>query len=173
MNLREKLALQKKASLKQTATAKSQADVAGIKTSSSTTQSLDKLALQVSEQNDKLAEHIRKQEEAGVYSFSGKIRDVAELDADEFITKMKLLDQAVVEKTPDIRTFSMQIRKNLHQYPELTHLLSDEQLGILVKGMLTLAGEATEPKTKAAKTRKDNARIEDLSKISLDSLGSW
>ena len=170
-SLREKLAAQRTAKLKQNKAVAKELTTANITNAGTATTPLDNIALQVSAQNDKLADHIAKQEEAGVYNFSGKVREVEGLDADGFILKMQALDAATVEKTPDIRSFSMQIRKNLHQYPELTHLLSDEQLGIITRGMLVLAGEATEPKTKGAKTRASNVKLETLGSMKLDDLG--
>lgn len=128
------------------------------------------LSKQIAENNTKLAAHIRSQEEKGVYQFNDKIRGVEGLDADEFISKMQMLDQATVDKTPEIRTFMLQIRKNLQQYPELTHILTDEQLHIVVGGALFISGEELAPKTKAAKTRKDNLDIKELSSMDIKDL---
>lgn len=170
-SLREKLMAQRKAKLSQSAKIKQENTASGVTTTPDKTVGLEGIALQISATNDKLASHIAKQEEAGVYNFSGQVREVEGLDADEFINKMKMLDAATVDKTPDIRTFSMQIRKNLHQYPELTHILSDDQLGIIMRGMLVLAGIETEPKTTQGKARKATQKIEELGSMKLSDLG--
>ena len=80
------------------------------------------------------------------------------------------LEAATVEKSPDIRQFSRAIRKNLEQYEELTHILSDEQLGIITSGILTLANVSTEPKSAAAKTKRTKTKIEDLGNKSMEDL---
>ena len=81
-----------------------------------------------------------------------ELHDVTGLDAESFIASMKELDAALVEDTPQIRSLSTAIRRNLQQFPELTHILTDAQLNILVSGMLKLANVETAPKTKSKAT---------------------
>lgn len=120
---------------------------------------LSNLSMQISIQNDKLQQHIEQQESKGVYAFSDKIKEIEELDADVFINNMKMLDQATVEKTPDIRSLLINIRTNLQQYAELTHILTDDQLGIIVKGALCQANVETAPKSAAGKNKKMQQEI--------------
>lgn len=128
---------------------------------------LDNLVVQVAAQGDKLTEYIDAQAEKGLYDMPSEASELDGLDADRFITTLQNLDAATFEKTPDIRTFCREIRKNLEQYPELTHILNDEQLGIIVGGYLELKGVETAPKTKAAKSAAGTRKLADLSKLDM------
>ena len=128
---------------------------------------LDNLVVQVTEQGDKLTEFIDAQTAKGMYNLPEEASELDGLDADRFISTLQNLDAATFEKTPDIRTFCREIRKNLEQYPELTHILNDDQLGILVGGYLELKGIETAPKTKAAKAAVGTKTIAELSKLDM------
>lgn len=176
LSLKERMAQAKAQRVKQVAGVSSeetkvvQSNASTNSTKSTIGDSLAGMAKQISANNTKLASHIREQEEAGVYSFNDKIRGIEGLDADEFINKMQMLDQATVEKTPDIRTFTLKIRQNLQQYPELTHILTDEQLNIIVSGAIYISGQELLPKTKQGKSAKATLDIKKLSEQSLDDL---
>lgn len=131
---------------------------------------MDSIMVRVGSMSDKVAAHLEKQEAKGLYSIAGGADELEGFDADQFLRQLQDLDAATVEKSPDIRQFSRLIRKNLEQYPELTHILTDEQLGIITSGILTLAGVETEPKTKAAKTKRAKVKIEDLGNKDINDL---
>ncbi len=135
--------------------------------------SLDDLVVSVKETKSELDKHLEKQEAKGAYNLKDEVRELDGLDADLLLSNLQSLDAATVEKTPDIRTFCRAIRKNLEQYSELTHLLTDDQLGIIVGGYLTTAGIETAPKTKAAATKakkKELTSLNDLGGADLDDL---
>lgn len=135
--------------------------------------SLDNLVVSVKENKSVLDKHLESQAEKGVYILQDGVREIEGLDADLLLSNLQSLDAATVEKTPDIRTFCRAIRKNLEQYSELTHLLSDDQLGIIVGGYLTTAGIETAPKTKAGKTKaakKQMMDLNDLGSMDLDDM---
>jgi hypothetical protein len=180
MSLKDKLAKARQVRLAQvSATAKVERtiidvpatpNIAGAVTDDALSAGFSNLSKQIARANDKLATHIQKQEESGAYKFSEKIGDIEGLDGAEFIARMHALDAATVEKTPDIGTLSIKIRQNLQQYPELTHILTDAQLGIISSGVLYVAGVETEPKTKQGKAIKDKLDIKKLSETSIDEL---
>lgn len=131
---------------------------------------VDNLLVQAGNLRNKVEEHLAKQEEKGLYTVPDAADGLEGFDGDTFIRNLRDLDAAVVEKTPDIRRFSTLIRENLEQYPELTHILSEEQLGIIVSGVLTTANVDTAPKSKAAKTKASKKKIEDLANTNIDDL---
>ncbi len=112
---------------------------------------------------DRVADAVTKREEAGLYTCPSKLNEVEGLNGDEVIDQLRELDYALIAKTPSIGLLSIKIRKNLEQYPELTHILSDDQLGIICSGVLVHANVNTEPKTKAAQGAAQQRKINDLS----------
>lgn len=111
---------------------------------------------------DAVAAKVKEREDAGLYTAPEGLQSLEGVDAEEIMGKLRDLDHALIEKNNDIGLFSIKIRKSLEQHPELTHLLSDEQLGIVCSGVLRVANVATEPKTKAAKSAKITREIKDL-----------
>lgn len=109
-------------------------------------------------------------QERGLYDVPDEARSLDGLDADLLLAKMRDLDAATVAKTPEIPSLCREIRANLEQYPELTHILSDEQLGIIVKGYLVQADVETSPKTTQAKSAKATKVVADLASLSIDEL---
>lgn len=136
--------------------------------------SLDSLTVQVSETKSKLEKHLQEQEEKGLYNLSEEVANLDGFNADKFIDNLRELDAATIEKTPDIGNFSRLIRKNLEQYPELVHILADEQLGIIVNGYLTMADVETAPKSKQGKAALANKKLakakEELNSLDINDL---
>lgn len=132
-------------------------------------EALSGLLTRTSNMVDQVTNHLEQQEAKGLYNVVGT-DDLDGFDADAFVGTLRNLDAATVEKTPDIRQFSRSIRKNLEQYPELMHILSDDQLGIICSGVLTLANVETAPKTKAAQNKQAKKKIEDLGSMKVDDL---
>lgn len=139
-----------------------------------TTNGLNEIATSLSKTLTEAEQKVADQQEAGVYDLAPEATELLGSEADQLVQTMQALDAALVEKTPEIRTLSRDIRKNLEQYPELTHILTDAQLHIMVQGYLTIAGVKTAPKTKAAKTaqanKKADATIKSLASKSMDDL---
>lgn len=59
-----------------------------------------------------------------------------ELDCKAFVAKLPQLAQGVESRAPGVANYLREILKNLNKYPELTHLLNDDQLGVICSGML-------------------------------------
>lgn len=114
---------------------------------------LNEISTQLTASLSEAEQKVADQRAAGVYDLPEEATTlIGGTEAEQLVSTMMQLDAALVEKTPEIRTLSREIRKNLEQYPELCHILKEEQLHIMVTGYLTLAGVKTEPKTKAGKT---------------------
>lgn len=135
---------------------------------------LTEISTTITEALTEADQKVADQEAKGVYKLPEEAHTLMGEEANHLIATMQALDAALVEKTPEIRTLSSAIRKNLEQYPELTHILNDDQLHIMVQGYLTIANVKTAPKTKAAKTaaanKKADSNIKSLASKSIDEL---
>ena len=136
--------------------------------------SLNEISTKITECLSEAEQKVAEQEAKGVYKLPEAATVLMGEQANELIGTMQALDAALVDKTPEIRTLSAAIRKNLEQFPELTHILSDDQLHIMIQGYLTIANVKTAPKTKAAQTaqanKKADAKIKSLAGKSVDEL---
>ena len=136
--------------------------------------SLNEISTKLSESLTASEQRVADQREAGVYKLSEATHTLMGADAESLILTMQSLDAALVEKTPEIRTLSREIRRNLEVYPELVHILTDQQLHIMVQGYLTIAGVKTTPTTAAGKTasanKKADSAIKAIAGKSLDEL---
>lgn len=120
---------------------------------------------------DSVSDLVKKREDSGIYATTDELGEALGSDGNIVMENLKQLDHALIAKTPSIGLLSIKIRKNLEQYPELTHILTDDQLGIICSGILTHANVATEPKTAAAKSAAANRKIASLSdSIDLDDI---
>ncbi len=123
---------------------------------------LTQISTTISESLSASEKKLAEQQEKGVYTLPEKANELMGSDAEHLVATMQALDVALVDKTPEIRTLSSAIRKNLEQYPELTHILSDDQLHIMVQGYLTIANVKTAPKTAAAKSRSAGKKADNI-----------
>lgn len=57
------------------------------------------------------------------------------LQADQFLEGLQLLETYLTDEVPDIATLQQATHSNLRQYPELTHILNDNQVGVIVQGL--------------------------------------
>lgn len=65
-----------------------------------------------------------------------EVRAVEGLDADQFMQDFDELAQYIVDDVPDIGTLQARTHANLLQYPELTHILNDAQIKVIVGSFL-------------------------------------
>lgn len=112
---------------------------------------------------DAVLAKVKEHEDAGLYTAPKGLDGLDGANSEEIMRQLRELDHALIAKTPDLKLLSIKIRKDLEQYSELTHILTDAQLGIICSGVLSLANVATEPKTKAAKSAAATRDIKDLS----------
>jgi hypothetical protein len=139
------------------------------------TTGLANISLMLSQELSAADQRVHDQREAGVYDLPAEATELlGAAESAELIKCMELLDAALITKTPEIRTLSRSIRQNLEQYPELTHILKESQLHIMVQGYLMIAGVKTAPKSAAGKKamveRKADASIKAAAGKSVDDL---
>lgn len=72
------------------------------------------------------------------------------------LPKLDTLRNALEQEHPDIKHWIEDINKDLNQYPDLVHILDDEQIGTLYKAIIKESKEVIVTKTtkKAVKSAK-------------------
>ena len=65
-----------------------------------------------------------------------EVRKIVDLDADELLDDLVMLEEYVVGDCPEIGGFMQRMHTNLRQYPELTHILNEAQIGIVVQSFM-------------------------------------
>lgn len=112
---------------------------------------------------------IDKRAQEGFYDVAEKDKLPIDLPADVVSQKLLTLDAALIAKTPELRSLTIEINKNLRQYDELAYLLTDEQLHVIVEANRTTAGViistgANVNKSKSAKVNQiaDNVSADDF-----------
>lgn len=73
------------------------------------------------------------------------------------------LEQQLVEDEPDLKTFLRQINEQLRQFPELVHLLSDEEIAPVYKARMRLTN--TEVSVKKSKKKGSKGLLDDGKKL--------
>lgn len=82
-----------------------------------------------------------------------------------FETNMTFLAEKLIKDDRDIKNYLFEIFKNLKQYPELTHLLTNKQIGMIVEGfkqMKQVEIKTTKPKKPTALKQLENVGIKSL-----------
>ncbi len=111
---------------------------------------------------DAVQARIQARQDEGLYTAPAELSSLEGVNGEEIMEKLRELDHALIAKTPDIGLLTIKIRKNLEQFAELTHILTDNQLGIICSGVLSVANVSIAPKTKAAKSAAATKSIKDL-----------
>lgn len=83
------------------------------------------------------------------------------------LPKIAALEQALVDKDPKMPEHLRSIHKALIQYEELSHLLTEEQLGTIIAAQSQKLGVVLAEETKASKGKSSAAA---LKKITADDL---
>ena len=65
-----------------------------------------------------------------------EVQKLEGLDADTFMADMLMLEDYIKGDVEDIATLQQRTHYNLKQYPELTHILNDAQIGVIVQALL-------------------------------------
>jgi hypothetical protein len=78
---------------------------------------------------------------------------------DQLMQRLSGLQEAMLAADPDIKTHMREIHKLLIGFEELVHLLSDEEIGVIMKAQqglthTALVGTVTAGKTKASNSKK-------------------
>ena len=93
------------------------------------------------------------------------IYKIEELDVEAFINRLFQVSITLDLSDPDLPQYVRMIYKDLLQYPELAHLLTEEQIGFIVNGVLTAKQafiKTPKPKKKSIGTTIDLMTDKDL-----------
>jgi hypothetical protein len=96
---------------------------------------------------------MQQREEAGFYDIKEGDCLPEELPADVVSNKLRELDAAMELRTPQLANLMIDINRNLRQYDELAYLLTDDQLGLIVRSNLAVKNI----ELSAASTKKTSA----------------
>lgn len=129
--------------------------------------------LQVKKEDDafeRATSILQRRRDSGLYTIPENVaeRMPEELPADVLEAKLAHLDAALLTKTPEMRGLMMDLAKNLRQYEELVHLLSDEQLNIITSGLMDVAGVEV---VSSKKTAGSAAAISAGASLTVDDFG--
>jgi len=89
------------------------------------------------------------------------IDELEDLNADEFLTKLTYLNQAIEAKAPAISTYLQEINKSLVQFQELAHILNEDQIATIVSGLLFL----TNTNMAEAVTKKGSRKVMKIDEV--------
>lgn len=78
-----------------------------------------------------------------------------QLTVEDIVPKLQQLEQMLLEDNPEMPQFLGMINQDLRQYPELTYLLSDEQIKIIYSVIRRMTDVQIKVK-KAKKSGKQN-----------------
>lgn len=78
------------------------------------------------------------------------------------LPKLTALEQALLDRDPKMPTHLREIHKSLVQYEELSHLLTEEQIGIIVSAQCQQVSVTLAQETKASKGSKKKVTADDL-----------
>lgn len=79
------------------------------------------------------------------------------------LPKINSLENELQQENPNIHLYLKDINENLREFPDLVHLLSDEQIAPIYSAMRQLTGVAIA--VKVAKKSKKNNLLDDGSKV--------
>jgi hypothetical protein len=84
----------------------------------------------------------------------------SEIDHLDFLNKMNLLQEAIHKQHPTMPVLLMQIHKQLRADPELTSTLSEEGIGVIVRGLqIQTKTELVSVVVKESKSKKNKTPI--------------
>lgn len=83
------------------------------------------------------------------------VKEVTQQIMDQVLATMAELDAELTQESPQIEQYCVRINQNLRQFPDMIHLLTDEQAAPYYKAMVKKAELVLQPlKAKKAKTLK-------------------
>lgn len=105
----------------------------------------------------KLSELSESEELKSLLEIQDPLKELENFNPEQFVSKLPQFAQAIESKAPSVATYLQDIHKNLVQYPELVHILNDEQLSLICQGLLyvtntEMAKISSNPRTKGKLT---------------------
>lgn len=85
------------------------------------------------------------------------------MQVDDILPKIERLEAALLAAEPGIENYLAEINEDLRQYPDLTFLLSDEQIAPIYKAIIQRSNVVIA--VKASKKRGSNAMLDDGSSV--------
>ena len=96
----------------------------------------------------KQLEAIKATVNSQAYEVPEELRKIEGLNAELFMANLLSVEQGVKSSGENIQDYLRLIHANLTQYPELTHLLNDEQIALIVQGFIYESKEQVAVATK-------------------------
>ena len=78
------------------------------------------------------------------------------------MTRIHAIEERMKTNDPEISTHLREVHKHLREYEELAHLLSPEDIGILMRGFQKHAGISLVVEQKTKSTKKAKVGVDDL-----------
>ena len=96
----------------------------------------------------KQLEAIKATVDSQAYEVPEELRKIKGLNAELFMANLLSVEQGVKGSGENIQDYLRLIHANLNQYPELTHLLNDDQIALIVQGFIYESKEQVAVATK-------------------------
>jgi hypothetical protein len=91
------------------------------------------------------------------------LENIVGFDSRLFLSQLDKFKTCLETKAPGIANYLKDIHSNLNQYPELCHLLTDEQLGLIVSGYFDYTD--TKMAEVVVKSRKGKVSVNEAEKL--------
>lgn len=105
----------------------------------------------------KQLEAIKATVDSQAYEVPEELRKIKGLNAELFMANLLSVEQGVKGSGENIQDYLRLIHANLNQYPELTHLLNDDQIALIVQGFIYESKEQV-----AVATKRGTKRVRQL-----------
>lgn len=91
--------------------------------------------------------------------------NIENFDADRHLADLKALEQSLVEDVPGLPVLMSRVMRNLREYPDLAHLLNEEQINCIVRAFSKRKViEIVTPTKTAGKGGKGGVSVANLTK---------
>lgn len=92
-------------------------------------------------------------------------KEIPQQALDSILEVMAALDKELKEENPQLEQHCVLINNNLRSFPDLIHLLTDEQARPFYNAMMLKANVVLAPKKAAAKKAPINPKLDDASDL--------
>lgn len=117
---------------------------------------------------DSATEKYEQEKAAGIFELAPGATPPADIDTGEFFEKLADLRFSMLSRSPDLGTLTRKLLVNLRENEELTHLLTDEQLHVVIEGALAGANVEIADAKKSKGLSSLKAKADSLSASDFD-----
>lgn len=117
---------------------------------------------------DSAQEVYQKEADSGMYQLAAGATAPEGVDPDSFFEQLADLRMAALAKTPDLGSLTRKLLVNLRENEELTHLLTDDQLHIVIEGALAGANVEIKDAKKSKGLSNLKSQVDSLSADDFD-----